>query len=528
MSFFREFTADNMKGCCPRVPQQPNFSDCGLYLLQYAESFFEAPVKDFALPLTGLKRWFPRKMMRQKREKIAGIIQGLHKKQYPNRSAPLLELAFTPESGAGYSSEEEDDEEERKAKAAATVAAMVVPPSASKKGEKGKNKVAVKTISLSTKGPGAAAAVQAAEKGTDSEADSGKTTKAVKAIVITTSAAQKVIVPSIMKSKQPSPSEEKEEKKAENKTEKKEDKKEEDDASNQQPVLSKKAAEAAAAAGGGMVIVKKKGAIYVDSVNSTGAAASNKKAAKREGSSSPPMTNGVAAASPSPAAPSAELKEKKKAPEATAATAADPVMRDKDSGEEIRSQPAAVMSKLDAAFGAAFRRSSTASSPASSSEEVKSPAPAAPAAAAMTASSTPPASSTPEPEQKEEEGVSRSTESPPPITEKEESVGADGDGPSAKRAKLCEGEEDVPIPYNDSIDAGGDKGSSTSPVDAAEAEVPTEPEATNEVAAKEEKLRQEVAPAASEEEQAAEASPSVPSPPQLQPEMSEVVSSTTE
>ena len=37
----REFTKDNMRGCCPKVPQQPNFSDCGVFLLQYIESFFE-------------------------------------------------------------------------------------------------------------------------------------------------------------------------------------------------------------------------------------------------------------------------------------------------------------------------------------------------------------------------------------------------------------------------------------------------------------------------------------------------------
>merc|ERR1711963_1237330 len=27
----RKFTKDNMKGACPKVPQQPNFSDCGLF-----------------------------------------------------------------------------------------------------------------------------------------------------------------------------------------------------------------------------------------------------------------------------------------------------------------------------------------------------------------------------------------------------------------------------------------------------------------------------------------------------------------
>ena len=30
-----------MKGSNPKVPQQNNFSDCGVYVLQYVESFFE-------------------------------------------------------------------------------------------------------------------------------------------------------------------------------------------------------------------------------------------------------------------------------------------------------------------------------------------------------------------------------------------------------------------------------------------------------------------------------------------------------
>ena len=36
-----KFDRDNMKGSGPKVPQQPNFSDCGIFVLQYVESFFE-------------------------------------------------------------------------------------------------------------------------------------------------------------------------------------------------------------------------------------------------------------------------------------------------------------------------------------------------------------------------------------------------------------------------------------------------------------------------------------------------------
>lgn len=34
------FNKDTIKCACPKVPQQTNFTDCGLYLLQYVESFF--------------------------------------------------------------------------------------------------------------------------------------------------------------------------------------------------------------------------------------------------------------------------------------------------------------------------------------------------------------------------------------------------------------------------------------------------------------------------------------------------------
>lgn len=37
----RSFGKDVVKGSNPRVPQQDNFSDCGVYVLQYVESFFE-------------------------------------------------------------------------------------------------------------------------------------------------------------------------------------------------------------------------------------------------------------------------------------------------------------------------------------------------------------------------------------------------------------------------------------------------------------------------------------------------------
>ena len=37
----RTFTKENMRGCIPKCPQQTNFSDCGVFVLQYVESFFK-------------------------------------------------------------------------------------------------------------------------------------------------------------------------------------------------------------------------------------------------------------------------------------------------------------------------------------------------------------------------------------------------------------------------------------------------------------------------------------------------------
>ncbi|XP_037552591.1 sentrin-specific protease 7b [Nematolebias whitei] len=76
----RLFTSDNMRSCNCRVPQQDNSSDCGVYLLQYVESFLQNPVVHFDLPLR-LESWFPRQQVRQKREEIRSLILRLHRSQ---------------------------------------------------------------------------------------------------------------------------------------------------------------------------------------------------------------------------------------------------------------------------------------------------------------------------------------------------------------------------------------------------------------------------------------------------------------
>ncbi|XP_059355841.1 sentrin-specific protease 7 isoform X1 [Carassius carassius] len=77
---YRDFSAERMVGFHCAVPLQDNSSDCGLYLLQYAESFLQDPVVDFELPLR-LERWFPRQQVRGKREEIRDLILHLYRFQ---------------------------------------------------------------------------------------------------------------------------------------------------------------------------------------------------------------------------------------------------------------------------------------------------------------------------------------------------------------------------------------------------------------------------------------------------------------
>ena len=40
----KDFNKDTIKGSTPKVPQQTNFTDCGVYVLQYVESFFQVTI----------------------------------------------------------------------------------------------------------------------------------------------------------------------------------------------------------------------------------------------------------------------------------------------------------------------------------------------------------------------------------------------------------------------------------------------------------------------------------------------------
>ncbi|XP_016000222.2 sentrin-specific protease 7 isoform X9 [Rousettus aegyptiacus] len=82
----REFSKTNMVDLCPKVPKQDNSSDCGVYLLQYVESFLKDPIVNFELPIH-LEKWFPRHVIKTKREDIRELILKLHLQQQKGNSS---------------------------------------------------------------------------------------------------------------------------------------------------------------------------------------------------------------------------------------------------------------------------------------------------------------------------------------------------------------------------------------------------------------------------------------------------------
>ncbi|NWQ78511.1 SENP7 protease, partial [Columbina picui] len=82
----REFNKSTMIDLYPRVPKQNNSSDCGVYLLQYVESFLQNPIVNFEQPLH-LEEWFPRQLIRNKREEIRDLILQLHFQQHSGSSS---------------------------------------------------------------------------------------------------------------------------------------------------------------------------------------------------------------------------------------------------------------------------------------------------------------------------------------------------------------------------------------------------------------------------------------------------------
>lgn len=91
----RTFDRDTMRGFTPRVPQQTNYSDCGIYVLQYVESFFKKPLQKFSSPLPSLDDWFTEESIMQKRDELRTLILQLQKEQNSGNNEVSADSATT-------------------------------------------------------------------------------------------------------------------------------------------------------------------------------------------------------------------------------------------------------------------------------------------------------------------------------------------------------------------------------------------------------------------------------------------------
>ncbi|XP_031345949.1 uncharacterized protein LOC116172807 isoform X2 [Photinus pyralis] len=109
MGVDKVFNKDVIKGSCPKVPQQTNFTDCGLYLLQYVESFFKTPIKDYHVPIKEVTHWFDEFVVTKKREDISLLIKDLMLK-YDKDLDILPVISFPTLDGKLVQRDEEDEE----------------------------------------------------------------------------------------------------------------------------------------------------------------------------------------------------------------------------------------------------------------------------------------------------------------------------------------------------------------------------------------------------------------------------------
>jgi len=89
------FTEENMPQFNPKVRGQKNSKDCGIYLLQYVESFFRTPSRNWTDPQNIHSDWFHKEEALKKRGRIAKLIRDMAtKQQYEKKSSK--KLSFPP------------------------------------------------------------------------------------------------------------------------------------------------------------------------------------------------------------------------------------------------------------------------------------------------------------------------------------------------------------------------------------------------------------------------------------------------
>ncbi|XP_073983453.1 sentrin-specific protease 6-like isoform X2 [Rhodnius prolixus] len=114
----RDFSKDTIRGAVPKVPQQTNYTDCGLYVLQYVETFFQKPITNYRMPIKMLKDWFTPEVVSRKRYEIQQLLHRLMEEQNVDISRlNLPNLGLHPDGTSSHlpfsdGEDEELDEEE--------------------------------------------------------------------------------------------------------------------------------------------------------------------------------------------------------------------------------------------------------------------------------------------------------------------------------------------------------------------------------------------------------------------------------
>ncbi|KAM8947192.1 LOW QUALITY PROTEIN: sentrin-specific protease 7 [Pelodytes ibericus] len=77
----RDFSKSHIINLYPNVPKQDNSIDCGMYLLQYVETFYQKPIKNFSHTMN-MVNWFTYCLVKRKREALRDLTLKLHFQQW--------------------------------------------------------------------------------------------------------------------------------------------------------------------------------------------------------------------------------------------------------------------------------------------------------------------------------------------------------------------------------------------------------------------------------------------------------------
>jgi len=95
----KAFTKYNIEGINVKVPFQRNFTDCGLFVLQYVEEFLHLHPFKVRLPIQNMEDWFHQDEATRKREAIANLIYEKMCSHRPDAIVQLPPIEFPTKDG---------------------------------------------------------------------------------------------------------------------------------------------------------------------------------------------------------------------------------------------------------------------------------------------------------------------------------------------------------------------------------------------------------------------------------------------